>query len=446
MKAKKSIIGILILFVLIIIILICVLLFLKKNKTEVSNNNNIENNYEEDIQSFQKTASTKVFFTVDDRIKAYMLLLKNNSNTVISYLNDNYIKSNDINENNIFQKISTYQNYDSYITSQIYEAGTNEFMSYLVMGRIDGKEIFFNVNLDTNNKTFDIIPLTQEQYEIEIKRTVDSNDFDNKKIESKQYNFFNYKGIEYSEEVIARHYYAEYLRAMLVDSQVAYDLLDDEYKNAKFSTIDTFREYITNNREKIQTQYNMETSISEDFNNFNEYDEYKRKNEFFALKSYAVEKYSDYTQYICVDGHENYFIFNVKYPGEYVAILDKYSIDTPNFIKKYNSSTDSNKVAMNAEKVRNAINCKDYGYVYNKLDETFKQDYYPTLEVFKEYLSSYLYEYNTFNYSEATKESDVYILAFDAQDLERKTQYQKNGTIVMKLKEGTDFVMSFNFE
>ena len=444
MKNRKLIISILI-FITIIIIILFILLLLKRNKTEIANSN-IENSHKESIQEYQKTTDTQAYFTIDERIKAYMLLLKNNSNIVMSYLNEAYIKANNINESNVFQSLNTYQNYDSYITGQMYVAGTDDYLSYYVKGRIDGKEIFFNVNLDKINKTFDITPLTNEKYENDINNPVNLNDFENKTIEGKQYNFFNYKGIEYSEEIVARLYYAEYIRAMLVDSQEAYNLLDEEFKKAKYNSIDMFREFINNNREKIQTLYKMETSKSSDFEDFNTYNDYKNKNYLYAVKSYAIEKYDDYTQYICVDGYDNYFIFNVKYPGDYTVMLDKYSIDTPKFIEKYNNSTGGNKVAMNAEKIKSAINCKDYRYVYNKLDDTFKQNNYPRLEDFENYIKNNMFEYNKFNYSEAKKESDVYTLTFYIQDLEMITQQIKNGTIIMQLKEGTDFVMSFSFE
>mgnify|MGYP000081844256 CR=1 FL=1 len=43
------------------------------------------------------------------------------------------------------------------------------------------------------------------------------------------------------------------------------------------------------------------------------------------------------------------------------------------FIEKYNSANEKTKVGLNIQKVFDAINNEDYEYVYNKLDNTFKQ-------------------------------------------------------------------------
>ena len=57
---------------------------------------------------------------------------------------------------------------------------------------------------------------------------------------------------------------------------------------------------------------------------------------------------------------------------DYSVILDTYTVDLKDFTDKYNSADVSTKVGMNVEKVIEAINDKDYRYVYNKLDETFR--------------------------------------------------------------------------
>ena len=79
-------------------------------------------------------------------------------------------------------------------------------------------------------------------------------DFDNPVIkkyqdiskEKRTYNFYKYKQIENSDEAIARYYYADYIKAMLVDSQEAYNMLEEEYKKARFENIDIFRENMHN--------------------------------------------------------------------------------------------------------------------------------------------------------------------------------------------------------
>lgn len=447
MKNKNLILGGIIILVITIIIILLILVNIhpKEGTTNIVGNTQISDQNQSDI--YMKTNNTKKYFTVDERIKNYMLGLKNkNANVIMSYLNEDFITSYNISENNIFQILGAYNNYDSYITVEMYEFSMKNYTSYCVKGRIDGKFVLFEVGLDDENKTFDICPVTEELYESRISQQIKIETFENKQIQGKQYNFYNYKNLQNNEELIARLYYAEYLRIMLVDDQYAYSLLDTNYKNAKFSTIDKFREYIKNNNENLQIAYIIEKSDVSEFENYNKYYSFKQKNDRLSVKSYAAEKYDKYIQYVCVDGCDKYYIFNVSYPGEYTVILDKYTIDTQQFIDKYNNSKDANKVVMNVEKVKNAINNKDFAYVYEKLDNSFKQNYYPNLESFENYIKNKLFEYNKFDYSEARKESDVYELLFTVSNLVEDSQNKIDGTIIMQLKEGTDFVMSFSFD
>ena len=66
--------------------------------------------------------------------------------------------------------------------------------------------------------------------------------------------------------------------------------------------------------------------------------------------------------------------------GKYSVVLDTYTIDLPEFIEKYNSANEKTKVGLNIQKVFDAINNEDYEYVYNKLDNTFKQTNFKTVQ------------------------------------------------------------------
>lgn len=136
-----------------------------------------------------------------------------------------------------------------------------------------------------------------------------------------------------------------------------------------------------------------------------------------------------------------YYIFKENSAFQFSIILDTYSIDLPEFIEKYESATTQEKVALNLEKVIEAINEQDYKYVYNKLNETFKKNNFDTLEKFEKYMKKNFYEENEASYLSFNEISGTYTYSVKIKDAESKKYKTKN--FVMKLGEGTEFEMSF---
>ena len=101
-------------------------------------------------------------------------------------------------------------------------------------------------------------------------------------------------------------------------------------------------------------------------------------------------------------------------------------------------------MGMNIEKVIEAINQKDYQYVYSKLDDTFKQNNFPTLDSFIEYIQSNLFEYNKVEYDEFTQDGDTSIYKAIIKNSKAENEDGKNITFVMKLLEDSNYVMSFS--
>ena len=127
---------------------------------------------------------------------------------------------------------------------------------------------------------------------------------------------------------------------------------------------------------------------------------------------------------------------------EYTLILDTYTIDLPEFLEKYNNSTDQQKVALNIDKFMQAINAKDYKYAYNCLADSFKNNYFKTQEEFENYAKENFYSSNNVEYNEFDTQGDVYTYSVILTD--KETSEQKNKTFIVKLEEGTEFVLSFN--
>lgn len=441
MKNKKKIVLIMIICVAIIVTVLVILLLVKKGDNSIRNSDT-PTETQEATQSYNRTISEKVFFTVDKRIKNYMLGLKSKNNEmVLSYLKEEYVQNNKINKDNVFDNIKTFNNYDSYITIDMYEMRIDAFTAYYVKGKIDGEYIYFEIGLDEKNKTFDINQITEDKYQEEIEKNIEIEKIKSRTIEGKDYNYYNYEELEGQDELIARRYYAEYIRMMLVDSQEAYNFLDTEYKKSKFETYEKFRDYINNKKENLQIAYRLETSDGTDFENFKEYYNYKHNNDKLIVKSYSVEKYENYTQYICVDGHDNYFVFNVKYPGEYTAFLDIYTVKPANLMEKYNKMSDREKFSTNCNFFIQMINSKDYESAYKVLNDSFKQNNFNNIESFIQYVNENFYEYNTISTSfEIEKSNGYYSSEFTISD----GNNEKKINVVMQLKENSEYTMSFS--
>lgn len=338
-------------------------------------------------------------------------------------LDKKYITFNSITEENLPTVLpeineSVVNIYNMYVSNQ-----TEEIDVYIVSGtlreKISKKLIDFQimVQVDLENKTFSVLlqdyietkyPTLTLEYELSLEN------LDN--IEKNRNN--NYVLEEISDTTYAVELFNRYKEEVLYNTELAYENLDAEYKSVKFGTLGNFQEYAKDN---INRHRDME------------------------LYQYKVSKEEDYTQYVCIDKDGYYYIFRETGLMEYTLILDTYTIDLPEFIEKYNEASSVDKVGYNIQKVLDAINSKDYSYVYDKLDFEFKAINYPILENFEKDIKSKLFDSNEVKKVSSYNEGSTYAFKLtitDTQDNEK----EQNMTIIMQLKEGTDFVMSLSFE
>ena len=150
---------------------------------------------------------------------------------------------------------------------------------------------------------------------------------------------------------------------------------------------------------------------------------------------------------MCIDDYGNYYIFNATSIMQYTLALDTYTIDIPKFTKKYNTANEQEKVALNINKIMTAISAKDYKYVYNKLADSFKNNYFENEEKLKEYLENNILGKNIVSYEEFSRVSNnIYTYEIKIADETESNYNEKSMNIVMELRQGTDFVMSFSIE
>ena len=194
-------------------------------------------------------------------------------------------------------------------------------------------------------------------------------------------------------------------------------MLDEEYRNKKFGSLENFQTYVDSNKQSIQ-QIN--------------------------LQQYQVNNYDDYLQYVMIDKNGRYYIFNEIAIMDFKLYLDTYTVDLPEFIEKYNKSTDQVKAGMNLEKIFSALNDGDYNYVYNKLDSTFKQNNFPNLNDFENYVKENFYAPMQVEYSNYKYSGNLHIYDVNIKDRNNSNSSSITKNFIMQLLDGTNFVMSFN--
>ena len=285
--------------------------------------------------------------------------------------------------------------------------------------------LVFELNKDNNILMSDAPEqLVDEKYEV---NRGEAQNVDKKYTkELNEYNFLEIKAT--TQERIIREYLAHYQEEALNYISDAYESLDGKFRKAKFNSLEEYEDYINNNRPELENA---------------------------KLSKYKINEYNGYTEYMCQDQYDNYYIFHVTNPGNYTVLLDMYTADLIEFTEKYTNASAQEKVALNINKFILALNAKDYKYIYGKLADSFKNNYFENEEVLKEYLINNLFENNEVEFEDFSQEGTIYTYKIKVTKIisedEEERYHGKNApsqymNIVMQLNEGTDFIMSFSIE
>ena len=382
------------------------------------------------------------FYTLESYVKRLLTNLEyKDSDGIISLLTEDYKEKNGITSQNVQDKIKFDGEDSSYSALEIYESANTG--RYIIKGEIGKEEVYFKIVEDLKNSTFAIEPITEEYYNNSVENQMEEED--SVTIAKNDYNSIS--KIRITQEDIVQKYFNSYIQNVINYPQEVYNMLDEEYKNKKFGSFDNFKKYINNKADLLNLLNIYNRKSYSDFATSQEYEEYYLQFLDVGLTQYIVNTYTDYTEYICYDQDDNVYIFREKAPNDYTIILDAYTVEIPSVKQKYETSTDQDKVAMNIEKIKQAVNDKDYAYVYNKLDETFKNNNYLTEASFEQKMQSELYGRNDFAYTKVESKSNVYVCDVTVTDASVKNSTtQKILHVFMQLKDETDFVLSFNIE
>lgn len=348
--------------------------------------------------------------------------MQDNMKIVYSMLSSEFINCYNITEDNIIKHYNNYK-FRDFIIDKIYRVGQRENVNcYFVYGRMTTnnsvEDYGFIVNLDTFNLTFSLSPYEYMQKEGWNNITESTNisiDINNK-IEDNTYNKYK-EELEIDDQTIAKEYFEIYKNNLIYDQEFLYNVLNKEYKEKRFNTYEMFKEYI--------------------------------ENRYLQLAKANIEKYQKieregFFEYICIDQYNDYYVFQGTSPTNYSIMFDTYTVDLPEFLDRYNSTNEQGKVALNIQKIIQAINLKDYEYAYSCLSNGFKNNYFKTQGDFENYVKEEFYENNYVGYLDFSSEGNVYTYKIQISDNEEGQGSKKEKTIIMKLNEGTGFELSFN--
>lgn len=417
--------------IIVIILIIGVILILKKDdESENEIYVNIEKSKENDDKEEKHVITESKYYNVVSLVRKYYNQINRDNyvdRTGNNFADDELVKKSiydildeeTIKENNI-----TVDNIYSYIPKV---TGTNEFIAldinveegfgidkYLVSGILTAtwkpEEPYSKVNvlvsIDYKNNTFSIKPL--EQGEIEINSSIDE-------IKPNDYN--TYREITVDDQELTKEKFNNLKLLILRKSEELYDMLDEEYKTKKFGDYQGYVTYIDDNYERLSTMY---------------------------LTKYKVDQRDNYTQYTCIDNYGKYIIFNNVSANNMRILLDTYTVDIPEFMEKYNVAKEQEKVGLNIERFISAINDQDYKYAYNCLDEVFRSKNMPTQQDFEDYVKRNMFEYNLIEHDESDKQGNTFVYDITIRDGKDEQVQGREFTVIMRLEEGTDFVMSFS--
>ncbi len=386
----KLMIGLLICIVIIISILI---VFLKRGTTQTNESATL-NTEEQDVEEkhssqWEYLNDINTFSIIENCLQTYI------SNMSVDELNVENVNMVDVIATNI--KVS--QN-------------SSDFASFLVNGLIVDKyankstQRYFLIKLDFNTKYFSVTPLESENDDINTENDIkqdDNNKFEMKSMDDKE---------------IAQKYFKHYQYQLLYNPKYLYTLLDEEYKAIRFgNSYEKFIEYVDSVKDMVGNA---------------------------ILSKYSVNYSGDKIIYILMDSSNSYYTIMPIAAMVYTIQLDNYTIETDTFVEKYNKATDVQKVGTNIEKFFKMLNTKDYEGAYNMLGTSFKENYFTTIEDFKNYAKKNFFEYTIINETKEIQQSGEYY-ACTVETKTGDTVSAKRGkeTFIVALGEGTKCEISF---
>lgn len=422
---KKMIIILIVIISILCIICLGILKILDKEEGNTVNNEIVEVQDtlrpDETVQeeySVEKERNATRFFTVQDCIQTYIDAINNNdAQAILDKLSTIYKEDNSIHESNISNLINLY-NGNTFTAKEMEILRGDRIFQYRVYGYLTNDQgrqyMYLKVKTDKNNRTFEIEPYIGEEYTSLEDIPLEEANID--EIAKNDNNTFSYRDI--SKEEISRIYQRYYTNLEIERPEEAYEMLDVSYRQERFPTIDDFKMYVEENREAIEQA---------------------------SLSGYSVNNEDNITKYVIRDSYNNQYIIEEESIMNFTIQLDSYTIPDPTYTEEYAQLPDSEKASANVGIFMQMINTKDYTHAYEKLADGFKNNYFQSVDQFKEYVRNNWHNVNKYTINSYKNEGNVYIFDVSLNSIrELREDTTINKTFNVLLGGGTDFTISFN--
>lgn len=434
----KKIYYLIISTIIIIIIIVILMLFYLQN----SQNNQIENKDANIIQkelvqnNFNEVNNRNDYYDIKKIINKYILYARqiygwvdsekyqdtdiNNEGIEAFYniLDEKYIKDMNVQKSNINSKVKEYQN-NEYNLNKLYFCNlSNNLRLYYSEFTIDNEKINLLIKVDSMNNTYSIFLddyIRKKEYYV---------DMDTKNIEIdlnsiEKNNFNTYRSSNITDDYIVTDYIDNIKENLINNPEYMYqNMLEQEYREKRFGSIDNFKNYINENKSEIES---------------------------IEAKKYIIM--SEKHKYIIQDQYNNYYIINEKAIMNYTVKFDIYTIQEEEFSEKYTSASHEEKIQMNISNFIQMINRHDYKTAYGCLATSFKNNYTLTGRNFIEVVQNKFFKYNNVQYVKCEEVgNNTYAYEIKLTDLTGENQEERTITIIMKLNDEENFEMSFDIE
>ena len=150
-----------------------------------------------------------------------------------------------------------------------------------------------------------------------------------------------------------------------------------------------------------------------------------------------------YTQYVVFGSHDNCYIVNYFNIMSYDLLLDNYTIYAQNYLNEYSSNFPNVQAKYCIDRVRKAINDKNYKFIYGKLDALYKKSEFPDYNSFENFIKQNFYEKNSFEFLDFNKlSSNIFEYTVRITDETGKSLSYRQFYMTVTLKNDADFVIS----
>lgn len=421
---------ILILFLLIIVIGIMIFSKIREMSEKVDSINNETTNQSTEDKKIEPVQEEKEAYILADCIHKYISNM-NDAAKMMHILDQDFIKEQAITTENVLKKLEKIElNYEFYI-QEIYEQKLNDHVSqFFVSGRVvnmlgtareltnlEKQILYFAVILDKEHTTFSITPYTKNQAVTaeNIDIPILNRDVQGKTIEINLDNQYR-ANIFWDEEYEMRRYLEMFLYEANNFPEDAYMTLNPSYRQEKFQNINEFQQYM------IQLNLNITD-----------------------VKSYEKYVDSNLLQYVYHFPNNRNVVINRYHAMEFDVMLDTYTID----IYSTNDENEKDDITIIKQKIQQIIgnlNDKNYQYIYQNLDEEFKNKNFKTLESFTQWIKQNMYEKNEIIIDHIEKNNDIYICQIKIKQAARVAASVKKMQIIIQKDIQGNIKFSFNMD